>query len=165
MDLSTNNQSQIFLHGENDYDVSAARIVIYVRLEDVQEHLVGGYFELEDEVVERTLSNKEKDIMRIHRKKDLKALHHIMNSLDTNVFPNISSSLCAKRAQEILKTNYHGVGKVQTAKLQNLRRNFEDMKMKESTIVDYFMTQVMGIFNQLNTYAVSKDYDIPTQQI
>ena len=37
-------------------------------------------------------------------------------------------------------------------KLQNLRRDFENMKMKDNEIVDNFMTQIMNIVNQLRKY-------------
>ena len=37
-------------------------------------------------------------------------------------------------------------------KLQNLRRDFENLKMKDNEIVDNFMTQVMNVVNQLRQY-------------
>jgi hypothetical protein len=41
---------------------------------------------------------------------------------------------------------------VKTVKVQNLRRDFENMKMKDSELVDSFMTQVMNVVNQLRKY-------------
>ena len=38
---------------------------------------------------------------------------------------------------------------MKNVKLQNLRRDFENMKMKDSETVDNFMTQVMSVVNQL----------------
>ena len=47
----------------------------------------------------------------------------------------------AKEAWEILKQEYHGDSKVQAIKLLNLRREFENMKMKENdTLDDYSQT-------------------------
>jgi spore germination protein YaaH len=37
---------------------------------------------------------------------------------------------------------------VKTVKLQNLRRDFENLKMKDIESVDTFMTQVMSVVNQ-----------------
>ena len=37
-------------------------------------------------------------------------------------------------------------------KLQNLRRDFENLKMKDNETVDNFMTQVMNVVNQLRQY-------------
>jgi hypothetical protein len=150
---SSSNQSQISpLTGKKDYDVWATRMAVYLRSEDAWEYVVYGYSEPADEAAFQALSNAEKDVLRAHRKKDAKALHLIMNALDNSVFPKISASLHAKAAWDTLATSYQGAGKVQTATLQNLRRDFEDLKMKESDSVDSFMTKVMGIVNQLNIY-------------
>jgi hypothetical protein len=37
--------------------------------------------------------------------------------------------------------------KVNTVKVQNLRRDFENMKMKDNESIDSFMTQVMNVVN------------------
>ena len=47
------------------------------------------------------------------------------------------------------KSCYYGVTKVKNVKLQNLRRDFENLKMKDSETVDIFMTQVMSVANRL----------------
>ena len=41
---------------------------------------------------------------------------------------------------------------MKNVKLQNLRRDFENLKMKDSETVDNFMTQVMSVVNQLRQY-------------
>ena len=38
---------------------------------------------------------------------------------------------------------------MKNVKLQNLRRDFENMKMKDSETVDNFMTKFMSVVNQL----------------
>ena len=47
---------------------------------------------------------------------------------------------------------YQGVTKVKNVMLQNLRRDFENLKMKDNETVDNFMTQVMSVVNQLRQY-------------
>jgi len=47
---------------------------------------------------------------------------------------------------------YQGLAKVKMAKLQTLRRDFENLKMKESQIVDTFMVSVMGLINQMKSH-------------
>jgi hypothetical protein len=59
----------------------------------------------------------------------------------------ISSVASSKMAWDILETCYQGVCKVKTVKLQNLRRDFENLKMKDNESVDTFMTQVMSVVN------------------
>ena len=128
------------------------RAIGYLMLLKKAHNMGYRYSKPTDKAAEKSLSNEEKHILRIHKKKDVKALHHIMNALDNTIFPNISASLHTKGAWKTSVTSYQGAGKVQTAKLQNLRRGFEDLKMKESDTLDSFMTQVMGIVNQLNAY-------------
>jgi len=55
-------------------------------------------------------------------------------------------------AWDILETSYQGVSKVKTVKLQNLRRDFKNLKMKDNESVDTFRTQVMSVVNQLRQY-------------
>jgi hypothetical protein len=56
-------------------------------------------------------------------------------------------------AWDILETCYQGVSMVKIFKLQNLRRDIENLKMKDNESVDTFMTQVMSVVNQLRQYA------------
>ena len=49
----------------------------------------------------------------------------------------IASAASSKMAWDILETCYQGVSKVKIAKLQNLKRNFENLKMKDNESV-YF---------------------------
>ena len=41
---------------------------------------------------------------------------------------------------------------MKTVKLQNLRRDFKNLKIKDNESVDTFMTQVMSVVNQLRQY-------------
>jgi hypothetical protein len=88
-------------------------------------------------------------LLNENRKKDNKALGLIQQGLNESIFMNISSFASSNMAWNILETCYQGVSKVKTIKLQNLRRDFENMKMKDNESVDTFMTQVMSVVNQL----------------
>jgi hypothetical protein len=61
---------------------------------------------------------------------------------------NIASATSLKMAWDILETCYQGVSKVKIVKLQNLRRDFENLKIKDNESVDTFMTQVMSVVNE-----------------
>jgi len=50
---------------------------------------------------------------------------------------------------DTLESYYQGVSKVKNVNLCKLRTDFENLKMKDSEIVDAFMTQVMSVVNQL----------------
>ena len=47
---------------------------------------------------------------------------------------------------------YQGLTKVKIAKLQSLRRDFENLQMKESYTIDTFMASAMGLINQMNSH-------------
>ena len=50
---------------------------------------------------------------------------------------------------------------MKNVKLQNLRRDFENLKMKDNETVDCFMTQVMNVVRQLRQYGE----DLPDQRV
>ena len=54
-----------------------------------------------------------------------------------------------KEAWETLATSYQGMAKVNIVKLQNTKRDFESLQMKETEDIDSFMNWVMSIINQL----------------
>jgi len=98
------------------------------------------------------LTNVERILLKEKINKDNKALGLIQQGLTKSIFPKVSSSFYSKQAWETLETIYQGVSKVNTVKVQNLRRDFENMKMKDNESVDSFMTQVMNVVNQLRKY-------------
>lgn len=69
--------------------------------------------------------------------------------MDDSIFPNILVEKFSKIAWDILKTNYQDITKVTIINLWTLRMNFGNLKMKESELIDQFMTQVMNIVSQL----------------
>jgi hypothetical protein len=98
------------------------------------------------------LSNVDRVLLKENRKKDNKALGLIQQGLNEAIFMNIARAASSKMAWDILETNYEGVSKVKTVKLQNLRRDFENLKMKDNESVDTFMNQVMSVLNQLRQH-------------
>ena len=64
------------------------------------------------------------------------------------MFQKIIIMSSAKEAWEFA-TSYQGMAKVNIVKLQNTRREFESLQMKEIEDIDSFMNQVMFVLNQL----------------
>ena len=58
----------------------------------------------------------------------------------------------AKEAWETLATRYQGLAKINIVKLQNTRRDFESLQMKETNDIDSFMNRAMSVVNQLKIY-------------
>jgi hypothetical protein len=78
------------------------------------------------------LKNIEWILLKENGKKDNKALGLIQQGLTESIFPKVSSSFYSKKDWDTLETIYQGVSKVKTVKVQNLRRDFENMMMKDN---------------------------------
>ncbi|KAL0317184.1 UNVERIFIED_CONTAM: putative mitochondrial protein [Sesamum angustifolium] len=78
-----------------------------------------------------------------------------------HIFPRISVATSAKEAWSILQKEYQGNAKVRIIKLQTLRRDFENMKMKDSETIDEYYTKVRELVNQLKAYGE----DIPEKRV
>ena len=108
-----------------------------------------SYHEPADQAAELALTNAERVLLKENQKKDNKSLGLVQQGLSESIFLKISNSEFSKKAWDTLETCYQGVTKVKNVKLQNLRRDFENLKMKDNETVDNFMTQVMSTINQL----------------
>jgi len=58
----------------------------------------------------------------------------------------------AKVTWDTLATNYTSKSKVNIVKLQNTRRDFEGLQMKEIENIDSFINRVITVVNQLKIY-------------
>eukprot|EP00253_Pinus_taeda_P015078 PITA_15078 len=72
-------------------------------------------------------------------------------AVDQSVFPRIAAAKTSKEAWKTLKIAYQGMEKMKTTKLQLLRRDFENLNMKESDNIDSFFTHVIGLITQMRT--------------
>eukprot|EP00253_Pinus_taeda_P028784 PITA_28784 len=106
----------------------------------------------EDSVKNPRLTQAEKDLLKSNRKKDSKALVFLYQAVHESVFPRIAAAKTSKEAWQTLKTTYHGMEKVKTTKLQLLRRDFENLCMKESDNIGSFFTQVIGLVTHIKTH-------------
>ena len=117
--------------------------------QDIQEFVTIRYLEPANQAAELALSNAEHALLKENRKKDNKALGLIHQGLSECIFPNVLSVDSSKKDWDTLETNYKGVIRVKNVKLQNLRRDFKNLNMKDNDTVDCFMTQVMNVVNHL----------------
>jgi len=69
-----------------------------------------------------------------------------------SVFSRIAAVKTSKEAWKTLKIAYQGMEKVKTTKLQLLRKDFENLCMKELDNIDSFFTHVIGLVTQMRTH-------------
>ena len=153
--MATNNsvvQPQIHVLSERNYDTWFIKMGTILCAQDLQEFVTIDYPEPVDQAAELALTNAERVLLKENQKKDNKALGLIQQGLSESIFLKISSAESSKKAQDTLETCYQGVTKIKNVKLKNLRRDFENLKIKDSETVDNFMTQVMSVANHLRQY-------------
>eukprot|EP00253_Pinus_taeda_P029269 PITA_29269 len=140
------------VHSGKDYDVWAIRTTTTLQAHDVWDYVKFGFSELKYEEEEQALSNTEREQWRKDKKKNAHALQLIQQGVDRTVFQKIMITSSTKVAWDTLVTNYKGMDKVNSVKLQNTMRDFESLQMKETKDIDSFMNQVIIVVNQLKIY-------------
>eukprot|EP00253_Pinus_taeda_P028454 PITA_28454 len=120
--------------------------------QDLWEIVEDGFDEPADENEFNSQTPAEKDLLKSNRKKDSKARVLLYLAVDQSVFPRLAAAKTSNEAWETLKTAYQGMEKVKTAKLQLLRKDFENLNMKESDNIDSFFTHVIGLVTQMRTH-------------
>ena len=79
-------------------------------------------------------------------------MFYIHQAMHESILPRVAATINAKQAWDTLETAYQGLDKVNTSKLQILRRYFESLSMKELESIDSFYTRVVGLINQLKSH-------------
>eukprot|EP00253_Pinus_taeda_P011564 PITA_11564 len=133
------------------YDYWAITMRALFASQDLWEFVEYGFEELADENEFNRLTQAEKDLLKSNRKKDSKALVFLYQAVHESVFPRIAAAKTYKEAWKTLKTSYHGMKKLKTTKLQLLRRDFENLCMKELDNIDSFFRHVIGLVTQIRT--------------
>jgi hypothetical protein len=85
--------------------------------------------------------------LKDQRKKDGKAFFYIQQAMHESILPRFASANQAKEEWHILQTSYQGMDKVNTSRLQIIRRDFETLSMKETDSIDSFYTHVISVIN------------------
>ncbi|KAL0326307.1 UNVERIFIED_CONTAM: Retrovirus-related Pol polyprotein from transposon RE1 [Sesamum radiatum] len=143
--------------GQN-YDYWAIKMKTYFQFQKLWEIVEEGVTLPEES---STSSSAEKGKLENKKAKDSEALYYIQTAVADHIFPRISVATSAKEAWSILQKEYQGSAKVRIIKLQTLRRDFENMKMKDSETIDEYYTKVRELVNQLKAYGE----DIPEKRV
>ncbi|KAK4410169.1 hypothetical protein Sango_0089900 [Sesamum angolense] len=143
--------------GQN-YDYWAIKMKTYFQSQKLWEIVEEGVTLPDDS---STSSSAEKGKLENKKAKDSEALYYIQTAVADHIFPRISVATSAKEAWSILQKEYQGSAKVRIIKLQTLRRDFENMKMKDSETIDEYYTKVRELVNQLKAYGE----DIPEKRV
>ncbi|KAL5718443.1 hypothetical protein ACHQM5_011344 [Ranunculus cassubicifolius] len=134
--------------GEN-YDFWCVRMKTLFISRDLLEYVEDGYEEIKDKE-EMSVADLAK--WKEHVKKDAKALLLIQEGVTKTIFPRIINAKTSKEAWDILDKEFRGSKQIKTVKLQSLRREFENLKMRESEVLKDYFTRFLDVVNQMKTY-------------
>ena len=89
----------------------------------------------------------------------------IQSCIEESIFPWISGATNIHQVWNLLASSYMGTNRVKTVRLQTLQLQFESLKMKEIETVDQFMTRVLAIVTQFQTYGEPLEQKVVVQNI
>ncbi|KAD4386057.1 hypothetical protein E3N88_26226 [Mikania micrantha] len=106
------------------------------------------------DLVEAGINTAETDQARLKaaQKKDAHAMAIIQQAVHDQLFSRIAAANSAKETWEILKMEYQGDDQIKAIKLQGLRRDFENLLMKEDEAIGDYFSRVMTIVSQRRSY-------------
>ncbi|PKU75003.1 hypothetical protein MA16_Dca022249 [Dendrobium catenatum] len=99
--------------------------------------------------------------IRVDKKKDAKALFILQLAVSDTIFPRIMRAFSSKQAWEILQEEFKGNSKIRIIKLQALRRELENLKMKETENTKEHYSKIITVVNQMRVY----DKDISEEKV
>lgn len=133
------------LNGKNYYHWSIQMKVLY-ESQDLWSVVESGVNEPADPTA---LTEQQQTNLRESRKRDKKALFFIYQAVDDVIFERISTSETSKDAWDMLYRTYRGEDKVKIVKLQTLRCEFDNLRMKDAESVEDYYNRVILLLNQL----------------
>ena len=148
---STQIQQQSYVplfEGEN-YDFWCVRMrTLFISL-DLWDLLEEGFEEPES--IE-DLSQAQEKILKEKQQRDASALGKNQQGVSNSIFPRIIGATKAKEALDILQNEFKGSSKVRISKLQDLRRDFENINLKENETMQEFSDRFTELVNQMKIY-------------
>lgn len=148
--MASNSESSLIpvFDGE-DYDYWKIKIKTVLRAEGLWNIVEKGFTEPEDET---NLPEQELKKIETSRRQDAKALSKLQMGVTKPIFTRISTASTAKEAWDILEGEFHGDEKVRSINLQSLKKDFQNLRMKDSENIQSYHARVMEIVNQMKTY-------------
>ena len=141
--LNIQHPSIPIFEGEN-YDFWCIKMKTLFISQDVWELVENGY---EDYDSQENLTNTQKEELKKNRKIDAKALLFIQQGVGNTIFPRIMRASKAKEVWDILLQEFQGDIKVRAIKLQTLKKEFENMKMRENENLKEYFSRFMELVN------------------
>ncbi|KAL1190822.1 hypothetical protein V5N11_006155 [Cardamine amara subsp. amara] len=103
------------------------------------------------------MTKKQEDLVM----KDMMALQILQTAVTDAIFPRIAPATSANDAWNALEMEFQGSSQVRMINLQSLRREYENLKMKDGEDIKVFTEKLIDLGNQLRVHGEEKtDYQI-----
>ena len=86
-------------------------------------------------------------------------------AMDKSIFPRIASCTIAKDAWKALKDGYQGSNKVKQVRIQTLKRDFENLKMKDDEKVVDYCVRVQTCVNKMKTLGEEIENEVVVKKV
>ncbi|KAK2458032.1 hypothetical protein QL285_005238 [Trifolium repens] len=120
------------------------QMIVLFGAQDVLELVTEGYVP-----VAADATDAQKLAQKDTKKKDQRVLFYIHQCVDENVFEKIADSETAKAAWDTLIRCYGGDASVKKVKLQSLRKQYENLNMKNNEKVSEYISRMILITNEM----------------
>jgi len=100
-----------------------------------------------------------------NKNKDITAQAFIQQAVTPTIISQIRATTTAKEAWSILNDAYRGTDKVVSIKLQTLCKEFDNLSMKKSEIIQVFFNRVTNIVNSIKILGDSIEDKKIVQQV
>ncbi|XP_039118944.1 MDIS1-interacting receptor like kinase 2-like [Dioscorea cayenensis subsp. rotundata] len=108
----------------------------------------------DDGVVPTEAQRKELEASKL---KDLKAKNYLFQAIDRSILETILCKETSKDIWDSMKKKYQGSSGVKRAQLQALRRDFENLQMKDGESINNYFARTMGLANNMRFHGEKMD--------
>jgi hypothetical protein len=146
--MNWSNAQVLIFFGEN-YDFWSIKMkTLFVSI-DLWEMVESGY-----EIPESTstLTEAQKKGIEGEQKQRCWSFWDDSRGVSETIFPRIMGATRARKAWDTLQEEFQGDKKVRAIKLQTLRKDFENMRIKENESVKDYSTRFLELVNQMKAY-------------
>ncbi|XP_074265931.1 uncharacterized protein LOC141588385 [Silene latifolia] len=137
------------MFGGENYDYWCIKMKLFLRANALWEIVESGIQQQKQDVVYTEAQLKK---INENELKDAKALSYILNAVTEVIFPRIMRATTAKEAWDSLQQEFQGDIKIRTIRLNTLRKDFENMKMKDDEDIKDYTSRLMEVVNQMKMY-------------
>ncbi|XP_074363233.1 uncharacterized protein LOC141703691, partial [Apium graveolens] len=137
---------QHFTVTNSSYILFRDKLSVHHRVEGLWNIVEKGFVEPDDE---SDLSEAKLKKIETSRRQDARALSKLQIGVTKPIFTRISRASTTKEAWEILEGEFHGDDKVRSINLQSLKKDFQNLRMKDSENTQSYNARVMEIVNQM----------------